>query len=610
MRAVLQARTVSKKRRNALPATARAPVGRPAPPPVVAPRPRVEAAGSGISVRDRLVMLSVALAVVAGFFYLPALGGQFINWDDPNYVTDNEHIRRLGWSTVGWAFTTFHTGNWHPLTWLSLALDHQLYGLRPYGYHATSLLLHLANGVLVLLVLHRLTGALWRSAAVAALFALHPQHVESVAWVSERKDVLSAFFWLLTMAAYARYVQVPTVRGYLVVVLAFVLALLSKPMAITLPFVLLLLDYWPLRRLSWTTVREKIPLILLAAGLSASTVVAQRAGGAVGIDPIPLGARVANAILSYAKYVALTIWPVDLSPWYSHPALEGPPLSVARVVAAAAFLVAITGLAVGGARRRPWTLVGWLWFVGTLVPVVGAIQVGRQGMADRYTYLPHVGLFLAVVWTAGELPLWRRPAARRAATLVALGVLAALGVLTFRQTHVWHDSLGFWRYTATMAPQSFVAHRALGGLLQYERRLDEGVREFQLAARLRLDQADVYAEIGWLLRRQGKLGAAAAQYRKAVALDDASAEYHEALADVLLRSGRPLGARQHVARALALDPGSAEAHNTRGRLFMTEGQIEAAAAEFRAALRARPGFTDAQRNLNAALAQQRGTLGP
>jgi Flp pilus assembly protein TadD len=550
------------------------------------------------------------LAGVVALFYLPALSGEFINWDDPAYVTNNADIRRLDWRTVRWAFTTFHTGNWHPLTWISLALDHQLYGLRPFGYHATSLALHVANTVLVLLVLHRLTGAVWQSAAVAALFGLHPQHVESVAWVAERKDVLSAFFWLVTMLAYVRYVEAPAWRRYLLVVLAFALALLSKPMAITLPFALLLLDYWPLGRLSWKAVQEKVPLLVLAAGLSVSTFVAQSARGAVAIDPIPLGARVANAIVSCAQYVALTVWPVGLSPWYSHPALEGPPLSMWRLAGAVVFLVGVTALVLATARRRPWAAIGWLWFLGTLVPVIGLVQVGRQAMADRYVYIPHIGLFVAVVWTLAELPLWRRSTVRSAAAAVTGLVLVTLGVLTFRQTRIWHDSLGFWTYTAKMAPYSFVAHQARGGLLLYQQRIDEALPEYRLAVHLRPDHPEVRARLAGLLARKGELGAAGAQYRKAVALRPNEAQYHQSLADVLHRRGRPVAARRHVERALTLRPGFAEAHNTRGRLFLAEGRLAEAAADFRAALRAKPGFAEAQRNLRIALEGQGTTAVP
>jgi len=555
------------------------------------------------AVRRRLALVSVALAATVSLAYLPVLGADFINWDDPRYVLNNPHVRGLSWRTLTWAVTAFEAGNWHPLTWLSLALDYQMHGLRPHGYHLTSLALHVANSVLVLLVLHRLTGAVWRSAVVAALFGLHPLHVESVAWVTERKDVLVAFFWLLTMAAYARYARSPGWTSYLLVLLAFVMALLSKPMAITLPLALLLLDYWPLRRLSWRAVREKVPLVALVVVVSVLEVRAEVASGAVAIDPIPMGARAANAVVAYVKYLALTLWPLHLSPWYSHPALEGPPLSGWMVAGAASVLALATAFALGSARVRPYVAVGWVWYLATLLPVIGLLQVGRQGMADRYTYVPHLGVFIVSVWAVAELPIWSTGRARAAGFALAGVLFASLALLTLRQTRVWQDSMSFWTYTARMSPSSFVAHQALGGLLTSAGRIDEGIREYRRAAHLRRGVVEVHEELGFLLARKGQLGAAAAQYRKAIALRPQPAEDERALADVLLRAGHPVQARAHVEHALTLQPGSAEAHEILGRVLMAQGRPADAVPEFRAALRARPTFAEAQRNLGAALAE-------
>jgi protein O-mannosyl-transferase len=552
---------------------------------------------------ERLVLVSILLALVVAGFYLPALDGRFINWDDPDYVTANPAIATLSWKTVGWAFTTFATGNWHPVTWLSLALDHRLYGLDPWGYHLTNLALHVANSVLVLLVLQGLTGSLWKSAAVAALFGLHPLHVESVAWVAERKDVLCAFFWLLTLAAYARWVRVPSWSSYLVVALTTALALLAKPMAITLPFALLLLDWWPLRRLSWRTVAEKVPLVALAAGEAIATFFAQSAEGAVAIDPIPFRARASNAVVAYARYLALTVRPLRLSPWYSHPAVEGPPLSPWTVVAAIALLAAITALALSNARRRPYLAVGWLWYLGTLVPVIGLLQAGRQSMADRFAYIPHVGLFLAIVWGIGSLPGWDHRSARAAGAAMLAVILAWLGVLTFRQTAVWHDSTTFWTYTAETNPYAFIAHQALGGILNEAGHTDAALRQFLIARRLRPDIAVVHKNVGALLIRQRRYAAAAASYRKAVALRPDSADYETTLGDVLLRQGRPAQARRHLERAITLRPGSAEAHDGLGRALLASGQLDDAIAEFRRALALKPALADAQRGLDDALAR-------
>jgi hypothetical protein len=554
--------------------------------------------------REHLILAAVFLALAVATVYLPALQGGFINWDDPDYVTANPHIRTLGWSTVTWALTTFTAANWHPLTWLSLAVDHRLHGLDPAGYHLTNAALHVANSVLVLLVLRGLTGALWRSAAVAALFGLHPLHVESVAWVAERKDVLCAFFWLLAMAAYVGWVRGRSWRAYGIVVVTTSLALLSKPMAVTLPLALLLLDWWPLRRLSWRSTAEKLPLLAFAAGASVATFVAQRTEGAVAIDPIPFPARLANAVVAYVRYLALTVWPSRLAPWYSHSAVEGPPLSPWSVAGAAGLLVGITALAFATARRRPYLAVGWLWYVVTLLPVIGLVQVGRQAMADRYTYLPLIGIFIAIAWGIADLARWER-APVRALGAAAVGVLLlGLGALSFRQTRIWHDSITLWAYTARVNPYAFIAHQALGGMLGDAGRPREALREFLLARRIRPDIAVVHKNVGVLLVKERRYPAAAAAYRKAVALRPDSAEYERMLGNVLLDQGRPVRARWHLERAVALRPASAEAHNDLGRALLATGRVDAAVAEFRSALAISPGFAEARRGLDDALARR------
>jgi tetratricopeptide (TPR) repeat protein len=554
--------------------------------------------------RDDLVLITVFVALAVATFHLPALEGGFLNWDDPEYVTANPHIRNLSWSTVRWAFTTFDASNWHPVTWLSLALDYRLWGLDPRGYHLTSLVLHVANAVLVLLVLHALTGALWQSAAVAALFGVHPMHVESVAWVAERKDVLCAFFWLLTIGAYIRWVRSPGWGGYAIVVVATMLALLAKPMAVTLPAMLLLIDWWPLHRLSWRAVAEKIPLVTLALAAALATFLAQTGAGAVAIDPIPFPARLTNAIVAYFRYLALTAWPLRLSPWYSHPAVEGPPLSAWTVAGAVVVLAAITGLALATRRGRPYLLVGWLWYVGMLLPVIGLVQAGRQAMADRFTYLPHLGLFIALAWGIGDLAAWGRPAVRALGATGVCVLIVALGALSFRQTRIWHDSTAFWAYTVRVNPYAFIAHQALGGLLNETGKPRDALREFLQARRLRPDIAAVHRNVGRLLLRQRRYAAAAAAYRKAVALRPDSADDEKTLGDVLLAQGRPARARWHLERAVALRPSFAEAHGDLGRALLAGGRVDDAVAEFQNALAIKPDLSDARRGLDAALARR------
>jgi Flp pilus assembly protein TadD len=548
--------------------------------------------------RGRIDM-GLAVAVVAA--YLPVLHAELLAWDDNLYVTENPHVQGLSLRNVLAAFTTIHvSGNWIPLTWMSHMLDVAIWGLAPAGHHATSLALHVVNTLLVFHVLERLTGARWRSAAVAALFGLHPLHVESVAWIAERKDVLSTACWLLAVSAYARYVRLLELRWALAVAAWFVAGLLAKPMVVTLPFVLLLLDYWPFGRLSAATVREKLPLVGLAAAASAVTFVAQRTMGALHAGmAISLGDRVANAIVAYVRYLELAVWPAGLSPWYSHPASEGVPLAWPIVALAAAVLAGITAFAVGWARERPHFLVGWLWYLGTLLPVIGIVQVGGQAMADRYTYVPLLGIFVAVVWEIAAWPLWRRVAFRRAATAAAITILAALGVRTWQQTQVWRDTSTLWRSTLAVNPRAAVAYYGIGGLRAREGRVDEAIRAYRRALKLRPDYVGAHAELGHLFVRRRRLAAAAAHYRKAIAVRPAPAEDLNNLGNVLAQQGNLVAARRHLEEALRLRPGFAEAHNNLGIVLAHQGDLAAAVTEFRTALTLKPGFQPAVTNLRA-----------
>jgi len=551
--------------------------------------------------KSKLTAASLALALAVMIAFYPGLAGEFVSWDDPVYVTANVHVKDSSWDTVTWAFTSFDAANWHPLTWLSLALDHHLYGLEPFGYHLTSLLIHTANAVLVFLVIFHLTGAFWQSLGVAILFGLHPLRVESVSWVAERKDVLSAFFWLLTMAAYVRYVRLKSLNNYLLVVLAFTMGLLSKPVIVTLPAALLLLDYWPLRRLSWRTVLEKLPLAALSTACMALVFAAQQSGGAVQIDPIPLLDRVANSLAAYVQYLALTFWPQALSPWYAHPALEGPALSHWQVLGAATLLAGITAVVLFRGRLKPYLPVGWFWFLGTLVPMIGLVQVGRQGMADRYTYIPHIGLFLLLVWGISGLPVWKSHRARVVGAVVTVGLALVLASLTWRQTAVWSNNLALWSYTAERSPNAFIAHQALGLELQRLRRYDEALISLQRASTIRPEIASVHFNVATLLDRNGQLGAALARYREAAALKPDSASYHNRLGVTLLRLGRPREAREPIERAIALKPGYAEAHYNLGHAWLAQSMFEEAAKEFQTALRAKPTFTAARQELEKTL---------
>ena len=412
-----------------------------------------------------VLAVALVLAAATALVYLPSLSGQFLSYDDNLYVQDNPHVHALSWHAVVWACTQFHAGNWHPLTWISHALDCSLYGLdRPWGHHLTSIFLHAANSVLLLFVLRRLTGRLWSGAAVAALFALHPIHVESVAWIAERKDVLCALFSLLALWAYAAYAARPSLVRYLLIVLAFGAALMSKPMAVTLPFVLMLLDWWPLKRFAWRSVLEKLPLLAMSIAGCAVTLLAQRAGGAIhSFDENPLRERLLSVPTGYLFYLYKTVWPAPgtLQPLYPMPSDGGPSVTALTLVAAMALILFLTVVAVLQRRRWPYLLVGWLWFLGMLVPVWNTVQVGARFIADRYTYLPLVGIFLAVVWLLDDLSGDRRRL-RRVVAVASLAVVLVLASLTVRQQRVWHDTVALWQSVTQAFPQNPLGWSNLG----------------------------------------------------------------------------------------------------------------------------------------------------
>lgn len=426
------------------------------------------------------LLLSAALALLTLAAWLPALRNGFVNLDDGLYVTGNPQVQKgITRAGVAWALTANVANNWHPLTLLSHMLDCQLFGLDPAGHHAMSLLLHLADVLLLFAVLARMTGALWRSAAVAALFAVHPLHVESVAWAAERKDVLSALFWILAMGAWTSYARRPSLGRYLLVVLLMALGLAAKPMVVTLPFALLLLDVWPLERLGlgWKRLMaEKLPLLALSVAASLATLRYQRTSLAP-LELVPWSLRLANAAVSYAAYLGKLLLPRNLAVFYPIPLA----IPAWQAAGSAALLAALTALAVWKVRQAPWLLVGWLWFLGTLVPVIGLVQVGRQAMADRYTYLPSIGLFLAIVWGISEL-LRERRAVLAAASAVAIALLAAG---TWMQVGYWKDSLVLYRHALAVTRDNYVAHVGLAKALAAEKDWAGAAEQYRAALALR-----------------------------------------------------------------------------------------------------------------------------
>lgn len=499
------------------------------PTPVVAPEPHQESGGVFHSPGKRNLVLGLLLVLVTLAIYNPVSRNDFVGYDDEGYVTENPHTQAgLSWRTISWAFTTWDLANWHPLTWMSHALDCQLFHLNPAGHHYTSLLLHAINVLLLFLILQWFTGYTGRSLMVAALFALHPLNVESVAWVAERKNVLCMFFFLLALAAYGWYVRKSGAARYLVIAVLFAAGLMSKPMVITLPFLLLLLDYWPLGRmrfagneesreqassfaggtqpLSWLCV-EKIPLLVLAAGSAIVTMIAQTVGGAVvSAAAVPPVLRLENAIVCYVRYIGKMFWPANLVPIYPFPHA----LPKWEVACAALLLLGVT-MAVLKYRESRYLFVGWFWFLGSMVPMIGLVQVGNQAMADRYMYLPVIGLFVMIVWAAGEFASVRHIDAKYVVT-AGLLALCALSAITRVQLRYWKDGFSLWTHTLAVSPPNFVAENNLAVTLIKHGRRDEAIPHFRLAAALEPADPTSQLNLGIYAQEQGDVKQAAARY--------------------------------------------------------------------------------------------------
>jgi tetratricopeptide (TPR) repeat protein len=557
-------------------------------------------------------LLSLGLIAINLVVYVPVRHHEFINFDDPQYVVENRLVREgLTWAGVAWAFTTGYAGNWHPLTWLSHMLDVQLFGLDAGAHHLTSVLLHVANTLLLFGLLYRMTGALLRSAFVAALFAVHPLHVESVAWVAERKDVLSTLFFMLTLHAYAAYTRRRRPAGYALVLGLFALGLMAKPMLVTVPFVLLLLDYWPLARARSATRRglvlEKLPLIALAVASSVVTLVVQQRGGAVkGLDVLPLGRRLANAVVAYAAYLGKTVWPAHLAAIYPYPAS----LPWGWVAGATFGIIGVSVLALRAARRYPYLPVGWLWYLGTLVPVIGLVQVGGQPTADRYTYIPLVGVFILAAWGTADL-VARRPQWRLAVAAAAGMLVVGCAAVARRQVQYWRGSIALWEHAISVTRENYRAENNLGLLLSREGRPAEAIPHFVEALRIKPDFAEAHNNLGFALADQGRTREAIAHYTEAVRLIPAYVEAHNNLGVALSGEGRNDEAIREFQEALRLDPALAVSHNNLGAALAKQGRLEEAVRHFSEALRLDPDYADARRNLalahnglGAALADQ------
>jgi len=585
-------------------------------------------------------LVAVLLAVVTMALYWPATGNDF-SYDDNQYVVDNTHVSSgLSWENARWAFRSGYASNWHPVTWLSHILDCQLFGLKPWGHHLTNVLLHAVNAMLVFVLLQQMTGATWRSLLVAALFAVHPLRVESVAWVAERKDVLSGCFGLLCLWAYVRYAETQSLKSkvqsqepesgktrhatlfYLLSLFFLALGLMSKPMLVTWPFVMLLLDYWPLARKAegrmrdgelgaWDTaeggawpwkklVWEKAPFFALAAAASVVTFVAQKRGGSmVPAAILPLGARGGNALISYCRYLGKMWWPTDLAVFYPRPRQW--PLE--EVLLAGGVMLGISALLMVKRRRYPFLLMGWLWYCGTLVPVIGLVQVGDQAMADRYSYVPSLGVLILAVWGAYELTQrWRY--AVMALSVAGCGAIVVCLVLTRQQLGYWKNGETLFRHAVEVTRNNSLAHNNLGCAIIGKGRIDEAIGQFQEAVRLNPGYAAAHNELGSALDKKGQIDEAISELQEALRLKPDYAAAHDNLGHALVRKGRIDEAISHYQEALRRQPDYADAHCNLGVALVRKGQIDEGISQYQEAIRLKPDDAGTYFNLGNALARK------
>ncbi len=575
-------------------------------PPLNAPDPP-----AGLAQRWRVPAVCLVLAAITFAVFGQTLRQGFLNYDDNVYVFENTHVAGgLSLKGLAWVFTHADCFLYHPLTMLSLMADYQLYGLHAGGYHLTNVLLHTASVILLFLVLRRMTGALWRSAFVAAVFAIHPLRVESVAWVAERKDVLGAFFFMLTLGAYARYVRTPNSPArYLMVVICFVLALLSKPTVVTLPFVLLLLDYWPLRRFEQTgpahqadcfgiprrLILEKIPLLALTVGACAITVLVTAKPIAANAL-VSMSSRVGAALVYYAVYLRQMVWPEGLAMLYSYPHHSQPSWEAAL---AGTLLAGLSAIAWGERRTRPWLLIGWLWYLGMLTPMSGIVQAGPSAHADRYTYLPQIGIYLAVTWLVAE---WR--VGQMVLGGLMAGVLAVLMVCAWKQTTYWKNGETLWNHTLACTTDNELAHYILGAALLQQGQADEAISEFQHALQINPNYNEAQFCLATAFMQKGKVDEAIQHFICALRINPNYAETHYGLGSALLSKGRVEEAAAHFQKAVQINPDFPQAHYNLGNILLEKGRVDDAISHYQHALQIHPDYAQAHVNLGNALLQK------
>jgi tetratricopeptide (TPR) repeat protein len=572
---------------------------------------------SGFNKKKKLLLISVLLVVSTLIAYEPIRHNGFIGYDDPKYITQNPNVSSgITQQSVIWGFTKLYSANWHPLTWVSHMLDCQLFGLNPFWHHLVSLLFHIANALLLFWILTNITGAIWPSAFVAAVFALHPLQVESVAWAAERKTVLGGLFWMLTMLAYVRYARQPNFKRYMLVMLAFAMGLMSKPMVVTLPFILLLLDYWPLNRFGnsklvrrsfggggFSTLNlllEKIPLFVLSAMSCIMTLIAQHSGGAITtLEKIPFEHRIANMFVSYISYIGKMIAPSRLAVLYPLPLANFP---VAKAVVCALLLFLITAIGIYIGRRKRYAAVGWLWYVGTLVPMIGLVQVGMQAMANRHMYISILGLLTIVAWAVNDL-VANRPRWKVVAVVLSAVALSSIVTLTRMQVKHWQDSLTLFEYTLNVTGDNAPAENNYGCALSEAGRLDEAASHLSNAVRLLPTFAEARDNLYKVLLRQGKFDEAVVCLNELIRRKQVSAEAYYNLAIVLSMQKKYDEAIKWFAETLGLDPNYPDAHRKMGAALLATGRTNEAIAYLNEALRRSPDQPEACANLGIAYAQ-------
>jgi protein O-mannosyl-transferase len=564
---------------------------------------------------ELLVCLFLVISILA--VYWQVRNYPFVNYDDRPYVTQNKYVLDgLTLKSIAWCFTAVHSSNWHPLTWLSHMLDCQLYGMNPGEHHLTNVLFHILNTLLLFFVLKKMTGDFWQSSFVAALFALHPLHVESVAWVAERKDVLSTFFWIMTLWNYTRYVERSGFDRYLLVLLCFILGLMAKPMLVTLPFVLLLLDYWPLNRFQFeksgygnksehgrfplALILEKIPLFVLSAASSVVTYLAQKSSGSVSpLDTIPFKVRIANAMVSYVSYIGKMIWPHNLSVFYPYPK----DILLWKIAGASFLLLAITVVVFRMVKTKPYFAVGWLWYIVTLVPVIGLVQVGMQAMADRYTYVPLIGIFIIVAWGTPDIVSKCRYN-RIALAAITTVVLTILMITSRFQVTFWSNSTTLFEHAINVTDDNSVAHVNLGQALAEHGNTEAAVRHFYEALRIKPNLVAPHLNLGVALREEGKLNEAINHFTTALRLKSDCAEAQYELGDTLNKKGDFSGAIKHYQEAIRIKPDYAKAYNNLGAILAYQNKGKEAIGCFYKALQIDSSYAPAHYNLGKIFANQ------